>query len=229
MTQMQDPSQTTTCTFPSPCTVCSHPRHTQDPSQTTACTLPCPHIACSHPRHRPAFQHDPNARPAPKHHLHLLQVPAFKLAAFIFTAGLCPNATQTSPFNPALPPHCLLPITDLRSNTTQTQDPSQSTTFTYSKTLGLGLCSSDPIPSPDTIQYPFEQLGVYAHTFEVQPSNASGTDPVLPTPRHGHAVAYADDPLLEPAWGVGGVLILFGGELGVCVGAGGEEHRKEEL
>lgn len=162
-----------------------HSPQTCAPSQPRhpSCTLPWPPTFRFH---RLAVQHNPDARARPR-----APPPA-----------PCPAPTLPVP----------IPTTDLRSNTTQTEDPSQTTTFTYSKTLGLGLCSSDPIPSPDTIQYPFEQLGVYAHTFEVQPSNASGTDPVLPTPRHGHAVAYANDPLLEPAWGVGGVLILFGGE-----------------
>eukprot|EP00955_Chlamydomonas_euryale_P094577 364869-Chlamydomonas_euryale.AAC.11 len=58
-------------------------------------------------------------------------------------------------------------------------------------------------------QYPLEQLGVYVHSFEVQPNRASFD--AMPPARHFHATGYAKDPSMAAYWGNAGVVIVFGG------------------
>lgn len=97
---------------------------------------------------------------------------------------------------------------DTRSTPYNPQDP--TSTFTFMNSLGLSIGPSPPpIPSASRIQYPFEQLGSYVHSFEVRVNNAGGL--VAPPARHRHASAYSNDDLLVDQYGADGIFLVYGG------------------
>ncbi|GAX73319.1 hypothetical protein CEUSTIGMA_g773.t1 [Chlamydomonas eustigma] len=132
-------------------------------------------------------------------------IPSSKTVAVVAGTSCCPSLTITSQSCGGASVTGFTTADTTWDLTSQTQLNPQL--YVPQLPLGLSVCSTTSIPSPTRIQYPFQQLGSYAHSFEIQPSAQSP----LPVARHRHAIAFLNNSGLYQQFGSKGILIMYGG------------------